>query len=252
MTTFDITPLMKLSIALWFRPSAKIKSAIAMASARCFEFAFIENIFDQASVNECLENPRSWNAIAFGSFSQEIFDKACFDISNGERNASKDDEVWIEEDLVAFCLDLDGRGRFVQCYLEGRLSNDALCFTFRENAPARTPSLQPEYCHRKNRVVIREVPATLILTCSMSKIAEDNFEGKITALSGGLVAHIRDGIVPSQKCDLTIRAAVAAAHQGRLQSQNQRVCLLLEGQTIPLGEEMVPAFARNLIKARSA
>jgi hypothetical protein len=77
------------------------------------------------------------------------------------------------------------------------------------------------------------------VSCSFTAIAQDYFQAKFTTLAGDLMLAF-ECPRPCSADVLTMSACKTAANQGRLWSCNQEVCVLLEGETEPLGIEKVP------------
>lgn len=92
-------------------------------------------------------------------------------------------------------------------------------------------------------VYVREVPAALVVTCSLVHIENRDFEAVLTTLAGSMVLHIpkASSLSPSME-ELAVTPALAAAAQGRLKSRNQEVRTVLAGRAESLGSLVVPDF----------
>ena len=85
------------------------------------------------------------------------------------------------------------------------------------------------------KIYVREVPSPLVITCSLTFVQQDAIDVVFTTVAGAQMLRIaRLSSLPEMEHFATA-AAMAAAAQGRLQSRNQAVCTVLEGQATPLG-----------------
>ena len=85
------------------------------------------------------------------------------------------------------------------------------------------------------KIYVREVPSPLVITCSLTFVQQDAIDVVFTTVAGAQMLRIaRLSSLPEME-HLATAAAMAAAAQGRLQSRNQAVCTVLEGQATPLG-----------------
>ena len=145
-------------------------------------------------------------------------------------------------DQVDFDMEL-ADGCFVHCRLEKELPGQGWCCILRETNPMLPSWLNPRPFERFRRIVAREVPPSLLVTCSLS-FKGRNYEAIFTTLAGNVITDSYvDSLEPSKLAGLVSTPALAAAQQGRLQSQNQEVCVMLEGKAKPLGVVVVPEFA---------
>ena len=199
-----------------------------MDSPRRFEWAMIENISDKALTADVLQDPLSWEELS----PYQQMDRFL--------------ERWTESHPPA--VDETHEGDFYMC-----LGNDFLCcrpekklqrrqiwiYAVRGDDPAMPPELQTSTFDKRKKVAVREVPPTLVVTCSFTTIAKDRFQATFTTLAGELMLSLQ--CPRSYSADsLTMSACAAAANQGRLWSCSQEVCVLLEGETEPLGIGKVP------------
>ncbi|CAK9096006.1 unnamed protein product, partial [Durusdinium trenchii] len=102
-------------------------------------------------------------------------------------------------------------------------------------------------------VFVREVPAALVVSCTLAHIENRDFEVTYTTLAGTVMLHIPKVSNLSQNMkELTLAPTLAAAAQGRLKSRNQEVQTVLAGQSDPLGATLVPELFWGKLKARDA
>jgi hypothetical protein len=201
---------------------------IAMDPLRRFEWAMIENISDKALTAEVLQDPLSWEEMRPHPKMDRFLERWT------ESHPPAVDEKH-EADFYMF-LGTD----FLCCRPEEKLPRrQTWIYAVRAEDPAMPPELQTAAFHRVKKVAVREVPPTLVVTCSFTAIAQDYFQAKFTTLAGELMLSF-ECPRPCSADVLTMSACKAAANQGRLWSRNQEVCVLLEGETEPLGIEKVP------------
>ena len=200
-----------------------------MEPPRRFEFAMIENIFDEALVLETLRRPQSWKELG------------------PDRRLDTTLERWTESQPPTvdephgddFHLFVDGD--FLCCRPEEKFQRcEIWIYSVRAEDPAVPPHLQGGACDEARKVAVREVPPTFIVTCGVSQISRHRFHAKFTTLSGELMSQFMCPPMSVTAPALTRKACHEAASQGRLRSCNQEVCLLLDGELEPLGTERVP------------
>lgn len=200
---------------------------MAMEPPRRFEFAVIENIFDKGLVAEVLRHPQSWEELCPDPSLDRLLERWTESLP-----PTVDEER--EDDFYLF-VDND----FLCCRPKQRLRRRQVWIcSVRAEDPAVPPELQTAAFDKAKRVAVREVPPTLVLTCGLTELAQGLFQAKFTTLADELMLSIQ--CPPGAEAALTMSACKAAASQGRLQSRNQEVCVLLEGETEPLGIEKVP------------
>lgn len=91
-------------------------------------------------------------------------------------------------------------------------------------------------------VYAREVPSQLVFKCALA-VSKDSqsFEAAFTTLAGREIGGASQRSLPRllRMRDLTVMATDAAKIDGLLQSQNQEVCLVLDGYAAPLCAQTV-------------
>ena len=200
-----------------------------MEHLRRFEFAMIDNIFDEALVLEVLRHPQSWEELGPDPRLATLLERWT------ERQPPAVDGPQ-EDDFYLFV-----DGDFLCCRPEERFQRCLIwIYSVRAEGPAAPPHLQTAAFDEARKVAVREVPPTFVVTCGMTRISQDRFQAKFTTLSGELMLRVECPPPCVAAAGLTMRACQAAATQGRLRSCNQEVCVLLEGELEPLGIEKVP------------
>ena len=200
-----------------------------MEPSRRFEYAVIENIYEKASViMEILNDPQSWEELAPDPRLDELLERWT------EIQPPTVDEPH-EDDFYLFVGD-----DFLCCRPDVKLPHSPIwIYSVRAEDPAAPPHLQTAAFDEARQVPLREVPPTFVLTCGLAEIAPGRLQAKFTTLAGELMMCVQCPS-PADAALLTMSACEAAAHQGRLLSRNQEVCVLLEGESEPLGIEKVP------------
>ncbi|CAE7467684.1 unnamed protein product [Symbiodinium natans] len=88
------------------------------------------------------------------------------------------------------------------------------------------------------KVYVREVPSPLVITCSLMPVDQNTVDVVFTTVAGEEVLRIASVSSHSLEMELMEQlptsATIAAAAQGRLQSRNQEVCTVLDGEPTPL------------------
>ena len=120
--------------------------------------------------------------------------------------------------------------------------------------------LQPEELHYDpwvsypaGEIYVREVPPPLVLTCSLNPIDDTGSEAVLTTVAGSVVLRIERVENNSMTMErLADTAAMAAAAQNRIQSRNQEVCILSEGQPHLRNTVTVPALWWEKLRAHPA
>ena len=206
-------------------------------SGRRFEWALVWNAFDQAAMARALARPQSWRLLR-GPFEEVLGQWVETLLLTPEQAEADGDEKG------DFHLQFSD-GCFVHCRLEKELENQGWSCLLREIDPALPQwlDLPPFEFEEVRRIVVREVPPTFIVTCSLSPIEPEVYKAIFTTLGGQTIA---ESYIVSQSpvtVELGSLPAIAAARQGRLQSQNQKVCVMLEGEAEPLGIRFAPKSA---------
>ena len=85
------------------------------------------------------------------------------------------------------------------------------------------------------KVYVREVPSPLVITCSLMPADQNAVDVVFTTVAGEEVLRIASVSSHSLEMEqLPTSATIAAAAQGLLQSRNQEVCTVLDGEPTPL------------------
>ena len=198
-----------------------------MDSPRRFEWTMIENIFDKALTADVLQDPLSWEEFCPYPEMDRFL----------ERWTESHPPAVDEKHEADFYMHLGSD--FLCCRPEKKLPCEVWIYAVRADDPAMPPELQTTAFARKKRVAVREVPPTLLVTCTFTAIAQDHFQANLTTLAGELMLSLECPRLYSAE-GLTMTVCKAAASQGRLWSCNQEVCVLLEGEAEPLGIGKVP------------
>ena len=184
-----------------------------------------------------LARPQSWRLLrspfeeVLGQWVERLL------LSRGQAEADSDEKGDFHLQFSDEC--------FVHCRIEKELQGQGWSCLLREIDPA-VPSwldIPPFEFEEIRRIVVREVPPTFIVTCSLSPIEPEVYKAIFTTLGGQTIA---ESYIVSQSpvtVELGSLPAIAAARQGRLQSQNQKVCVMLEGEAEPLGIRFAPKSA---------
>ena len=212
-----------------------------MNGTRRFEWALVEDVFDEAAAIKTLHGPREWLLLSDKAETVDLL-TAWFELEE-EREAGFD----------LFLMSLTPYEPNLHCRSTSKLSGGFCICLVRELSPALPPGRDPKPFDEVKRVLIREVPPALMLTCSIYPARLD-YKAVFTTLAGNVMAEgwIRsppEELEPHERTGLTRVASTAAAAQGHLQSQNQKVCVMLEGSPEPLGIETVPDFVWYLLEA---
>ena len=199
-----------------------------MEPPRRFEYAVIDDVFDEGLMIEVLRRPQSWEELC----PDLSLDKLLERWTEGRPpavDAEREDDIYLFVD-----------GDFLCCRPEARLLRCQIwIYSVRAEDPAMPPELQTAAFDEAKKIAMREVPSTFVVTCDLTKIAAGRFEAKFTTLAGEPMLRLQCPS-PDAAAALTMSACKAAASQGRLRSRNQEVCVLLEGEAEPLGIEKVP------------
>ena len=200
-----------------------------------FEWAMVGNIFDEAAVARALARPRRWRLLGdlFGEVLEEWVAGRPLSTAQGDEGSDQKGEFDME--LYGEC--------FVRCRLERELHGQGWCCLVRDLDSDDEPEFEDAM-----RVVVREIPPTLLVTCSVSPATSSQpHDVTFTALAGNLIAQSSiETFGPAKFAELCQLAVLAAVQQGRLRSQNQKVCVMLEGQAEPLGVLTVPHHVWHL------
>ena len=212
-----------------------------MNGTRRFEWALVGDVFDEAAVIKTLHEPRAWLLLSDKAENVDLV-TAWFELEK-EREAGFD----------LLLVSLDPNEPNLHCRSTSELSGGLCICLVRELCPTLPPGHDPKPFDEVKRVLIREVPPTFMLTCSIYPARLD-YKAVFTTLAGNVMTECWIGSPPEEldphECtDLTGVASTAAADQGHLQSQNQKVCVMLEGSPEPLGIETVPDFVWYLLEA---
>ena len=212
----------------------------AAMGGRCFEWALVGNAFGQVAMARALARPQSWRLLR-GPFEEVVgqWAETLLPSQDSQEQAEADGE-----EKGDFHLQFSD-GFFLHCRLEKELKDQGWSCLLREIDPALPQwlDLPPFEFEEVRRVVVREVPPTFIVTCSLSPIEPEVYKAIFTTLGGQTMA---ESYIESQDpvtLELGSVPAIAAARQGRLQSQNQKVCVMLEGKAEPLGVRFAPKSA---------
>ena len=204
---------------------------------RHFEWAAVWNAFDKTAMARALARPQSWNLMR-GPFEEALEEWA------GAQPAPPAPAEEDDDEIGDFQLQLSDEC-YLHCRLEKELPDQGWSCLFREVDPTLPQwlDLPPYEFEEIRRIVVREVPPTLFVTCSVTPAEPGRCQAIFTTLGGDVVIEsyvkARDAATP----ELCLIPATAAAQQGRLQSRNQKVCVMLEGRVEPLGARAPPKSA---------
>ena len=197
--------------------------------ARSFECALVSNVFDEAAVVRALARPRRWRLLddLFG----EVLEKwvAGRSQSSGQAGEGGGPNGDFDMQLYGGCI--------ARCRLERELHGQGWSCLIRE-----LDSDDESEFEDTMRVVVREVPPALLVTCSVSPaVRSQSHDVTFATLAGNLIARSSiETFGPGKLAELCRLAVLATAQQNRVRSQNQKVCVMLEGQAEPLGVLTVP------------
>ena len=144
-----------------------------MEHLRRFEFAMIDNIFDEALVLEVLRHPQSWEELGPDPRLDDSLDRWTQSQPPAVDEPHEDD----------FYLFIDGD--FLCCRPEELFQRCHIwIYSVRAEDPGIPPRLQTAAFDEARKVAVREVPPTFVVTCSFTEISQDRFQAKLTMLSG--------------------------------------------------------------------
>ena len=212
-------------------------------SCRRFEWALVRNINDEAAAHKFLARPQSWKAM------DAPFDQILEDRAAGLQEPPPPEgieEYDNEKGDFDLCL---ADGGFLQCRVEKQLPGELWCCLLRDIDPALPPQLNASPFERFKRVMVREVPPALLVTCSLTRNGAQYYDAVLTTMSGQVIAEDSvESLEPPKLKELAHHLTLEVAQQGRLQSQNQEVCTMLEGKQEPLSVVVVPEFAWTMLE----
>ena len=199
-----------------------------MDGTRRFEWAPVGNVLDRGAVCDSLTDLGKWRLLSDHEDLMSLpawFDGAArYRLSKG-----------IEADFDAMLVPNEAP---FQCRSKFKLSGQAGRYLVWEMFPT---GFDPAFADELQWVLVREVPPTIMMTCS---VCPDNFEYKavFTTLAGNVVRECwleapLEELDPDVRAGLPAYAATAAVDERLLQSRNQKVCIMLEGSAEPLGIE---------------
>ena len=130
-------------------------------------------------------------------------------------------------------------GGFVQCRVKKQLTGELWCCLLRDIGPALPPWFDASPFKRFRRIMVREVPPAVLVTCSLTRNGIQ-YDAVLTTMSGQVIAEDYyvesvESLDPEKLAELARLFPLAVAQQGGLQSQNQEVCVMLEGR-----QELLP------------
>ena len=202
-----------------------------MDGTRRFEWALVGNVFDRAAVLESLSELGKWRLVS----DPEELVLAGFDWTARHRASEG-----IEADFDVMLMAAAGSEPPFLCRSKYKLTGPAFSCLVWELVPAW---FDPGFVDGLKWVLVREVPPAIMLTCS---VHPDNFEYKavFSTLAGNVVRECwleapPAELGPDARADLVAFAAAAAVDEHLIQSQNQKVCVMLEGNEEPVGIETV-------------
>ena len=214
-------------------------------SGRRFEWALVRNIHDEVAVREFLARPQSWKEMD-GPFDQILEERAA-----GLQEPPPPEGIEeYDNEKGDFDLHL-ADGGFVQCRVEKQLAGELWCCLLRDIDPALPPWFNASPFERFRRIMVREVPPAVLVTCSLTRNGAQ-YDVVLTTMSGQVIAkdYYVESPDPEKLAALARLFPLTVAQQGRLHSQNQEVCVMLEGQQEPLLVGVVPEFAWIFIEER--
>ena len=212
-------------------------------SGRRFECALVRNVDDEDAARKFLARPHSWKEMGC-PFDQILEDRAA-----GLREPPPPEGI---EEYDNEKGDFDLRladGGFVQCRVEEQLPGELWRCLVRDIDPALPPQFNAAPFERFRRVMVREVPPALLVACSLTRNAAQHYDATFTTMSGQVITEDSvESLEPLKLKELAHHLALEVAQQGRLQSQNQEVCTMLEGKQEPLSVVVVPEFAWTMLE----
>ena len=212
-----------------------------MASEREFEWAMVANVFDETEAGKSLAHPQDWRpllGLRFENFAR-LWAESQQQLLHGEGN---EDPTELEQG--DFHIYAPGWG-ILHCRIEKELAEQGWACLVREADPAQ-PDEPTSYFKQHKRMIVREIPAPLLLACSLVLAADQKVDAVFTTLAGAMMLRV-PGVEDPQPDELTTTVAYAAASQGRLQSRNQKVVVMPEAGSAPLGIATVPDFFWRLL-----
>ena len=212
-----------------------------MAGGREFEWAMVANLFDETETAQSLAQPQDWRpllGLRFENFAR-VWAKGQQLLLQGEGN---EDPTKLEQG--DFHIYAPGWG-ILHCRIEKALPEPGWICLVREADPAQ-PDEPTSYFKQQKRMVVREIPAPLLVACSLLPAANQKVDAVFTTLAGAMMLRV-PGVENPQPDELTTTVAYAAASQGRLQSRNQKVVVMPETGSAPLGIATVPDFFWQLL-----
>ena len=213
----------------------------AMASEREFEWAMVANVSGETEATKSFAHPQDWRpllGLRFENFAR-VWAEGRQQLLHGE---NKEDPTKLEQG--DFHIYAPGRG-ILHCRIERALADQGWTCLVREADPTQ-PDEPTSYFKQQKRMIVREIPAPLLVACSLLPTANQKVDAIFTTLAGAVMLRV-PGVEDPQPDELTTTVAYAAASQGRLQSRNQKVVVMPETGGTPLGIATVPDFFWQLL-----
>ena len=197
----------------------------------CLEWAQCGSVGSDEAVEQFLSqaNPSMWQELTFpnDNYGQELV----FPDNNDNYVQSMDEAPGWHAPFV--CVPLNGVYRLG---FNGRLFRNQ-CWVY----GVTHWGCEGNRPHSKVYIIVREVPPCLVFNCSFRVLEDNAFDALFTGLNGEEVLQVVGRPLPPRLTmgNLTHLIKQEALQDGRMQSRNQRVYVLLNGAHQYLGEAIV-------------